>query len=255
MKKDLHIALIEFDIAWENPSANLIFLESEFEKYQGNDLIILPEMFSTGFTNNTLVAEKMDGDSVLFLQKWSKKLNCAIAGSLFIQEKNLFYNRFVFVYPDGKIEYYNKNHLFTFANEHNKISAGTKQKIINYLGWKINLLICYDLRFPVWCRNTPENFYDLSIVVANWPESRVFAWESLLTARAIENQSYFIGVNRIGKDGKNLIYNGNSKVVDPLGKNLENHDNNYILSQEFLEKIRQDFPFLKDQNQFKILKN
>jgi omega-amidase len=252
MKKDLIIVLIELDSIWENPSANLKLLDAEFGNCPKCDLIILPEMFNTGFTNNTSVAEKMDGISVLFLQKWAKKLNCAIAGSLFIQENNLFFNRFVFVSPDGKIEYYNKNHLFTYANEHEKISAGKDQKIIDYLGWKINLLICYDLRFPVWCRNTPENFYDISIVVANWPQSRIFAWESLLTARAIENQSYFIGVNRIGIDGKNLIYSGNSKILDPLGKNIANQNNTYILSQEFLEKIRQDFPFLKDQNQFKI---
>jgi omega-amidase len=253
MTKDLQIAIIELDIVWENPIANHTLLEIEFKKYTDCDLIVLPEMFTTGFTQNTAVAEKMNGSSIQFLQNWATQLQCAIAGSLLIEENNRFYNRFVFVYPDGKLEYYDKNHLFTYANEHEKIEPGKNQKIINYLGWKINLLVCYDLRFPVWCRNTPDNFYDLTLIVANWPQSRIFAWETLLTARAIENQAYFIGVNRVGKDGKNLTYNGNSKVVDALGENIEKQNKTYILSHENLEKTRQDFPFLKDQNQFNIL--
>jgi omega-amidase len=253
MKKKLQITIIELNIIWENPKENLNLLETEFEKINESDIIILPEMFTTGFTINTSVAEKMNGESIKFIQKWAKKLNSAIAGSLLIEEDKKFFNRFVFVHPNGDIDYYNKNHLFTYANEHEKISAGNSQKIVDYLGWKINLLICYDLRFPVWCRNTSENFYDLSIVVANWPQSRIYAWKSLLTARAIENQSYFIGVNRIGKDGKNLIYSGNSKVIDPLGKNIENQNNTYFLYEESLKQIRNDFPFLKDQNKFKII--
>jgi omega-amidase len=255
MKKDLQIVLIELDIIWENPIANHTLLEVEFGKYPDCDLIVLPEMFTTGFTQNIAVAQKIDGLSMQFLKKWATQLQCAIAGSLLIEENNRFYNRFVFVYPDGKLEYYDKNHLFTFANEHEKIEPGKNQKIINYLGWKINLLVCYDLRFPVWCRNTPENFYDLTLIVANWPQTRIFAWETLLTARAIENQSYFIGVNRIGKDGKNLIYNGNSKVMNALGENINKQNNCYVLSYENLKKTRQDFPFLKDQNQFKLLNN
>lgn len=252
MKDNLNVITIELDIVWENPSLNLLILEEKFNQLSNCNLIVLPEMFNTGFTQNVLLAETMNGNTIQFLKFWANQLNCAISGSLLINEDKSYFNRLVFVYPNGAIDFYDKNHLFTFANEQKNISSGKNQKIIDYLGWKINLLICYDLRFPVWCRNKLNKHYDVTLVVANWPSSRDFAWESLLIARAIENQSYYIGVNRKGVDGNKLNYSGNSIVLNALGEKQPKNDSFYTLNYTELTIIREQFPFLKDQNNFNI---
>jgi omega-amidase len=216
-------------------------------------------MCTTGFTMHPKkVAEKMDGLSVSWMQKIAKEKQTAICGSLVISTANKFYNRFVFVYPTGEIETYNKRHTFTLAGEDNVYTSGTKKIIIKYRGWKICPLICYDLRFPVWARNT-EN-YDLLIYVANWPAARVKAWDTLLKARAIENMSYVIGINRTGKDGNNYTYSGNSILIDCLGETLSSLKKNEvgIVTANFVkseqDRIREKLGFLADKDSFKIYK-
>ena len=185
MKNELKIIGIQTALIWENPKQNIAFFEKKIAPLENDvDLIVLPEMFTTGFTMNPeKVAEKMNGFSVSWMQKIAKEKQTAICGSLVISDFNKFYNRFVFVHPSGEIESYNKKHSFTLAGEDKVYTSGTKKIIIEYKGWKICPLICYDLRFPVWARNT-EN-YDLLIYIANWPVARVNAWDTLLKARAI----------------------------------------------------------------------
>ena len=261
----LTIATIQTSLIWENPEANLKMFEEKINTISSKtDLIILPEMFTTGFTMNaTALAENMNGKTVSWMQKIATKKQIAITGSLIINETSdlsqddNFYNRLVFVHPSGKIEVYDKRHTFTLAKEHETFSAGTKKIFIDYKGWKICPLICYDLRFPVWSRNT--NNYDLLIYVASWPKKRVYAWDSLLKARAIENMSYTIGVNRIGLDGNNFEYNGHSIVLDSLGENISKENNeeediiSVTLSKVNQNTIRQKLAFLNDADAF-ILK-
>jgi omega-amidase len=260
MKNELKIIGIQAALVWENPKQNIAFFEKKIKSLENDvDLIVLPEMFTTGFTMNPeKVAEKMTGFSVSWMQKIAKEKQTAICGSLVISDFNKFYNRFVFVHPSGEIETYNKKHSFTLAGEDKVYTSGTKKKIIEYKGWRICPLICYDLRFPVWARNT-EN-YDLLIYIANWPVARVTAWDTLLKARAIENMSYVIGVNRTGKDGNNYTYTGNSLLLNYLGKELSSLEKNElgIVSATFVksdqDKIRKKLGFLADKDSFKIYK-
>jgi omega-amidase len=216
----MKVALIQSQLFWENPSENRNFFEQKINSItQEIDLIILPEMFTSGFTMNPkYVAEVMSGESVSLLLKLAKSKNCAISGSLVILENNNFYNRMIFVFPDGKIEFYDKKHLFTLAGEDKVYTTGNQKKIVEYRDFKICLQICYDLRFPTFARNKED--YDLLIYVANWPKTRINAWDILLKARAVENMCYTIGVNRIGTDNNNLEYVGHSQVVDYFGTNL-----------------------------------
>jgi omega-amidase len=208
--------------------------------------------------NPEKVAEKMTGFSVSWMRKIAKEKQTAICGSLVISDFNKFYNRFVFVHPSGEIETYNKKHSFTLAGENKVYTSGTKKIIIEYKGWKICPLICYDLRFPVWARNT-EN-YDLLIYIANWPVARLSAWNTLLKARAIEIMSYVVGVNRIGKDSNNCEYSGNSLLIDYFGKKLSSLEKNElgIVAATFVksdqDKIRKKLGFLTDKDSFKISK-
>jgi predicted amidohydrolase len=220
-------ALIQTDLVWENPIENRNVLKQKINKIEDDiDLIILPEMFTTGFTMNPKpFAETMNGETVLWLKVLATDKNCAIMGSLIIIENNNFYNRLVFVFPDGKMEYYDKKNLFTPAKEDEFYTAGNEKRIVKYKGFRICLLVCYDLRFPVFCANDVN--YDLLIFVANWPEIRINAWNILLKARAVENICYTIGVNRIGYDNNNIYHNGNSQVVDKWG--------NYILEPQEME--------------------
>jgi len=251
----MKIALIQSSLFWENPAANRSHFDEKINALDHDvDLVILPEMFTTGFTMQPkTVAEDMQGETVLWLQSLAKAKNIAITGSLVIKENDSFYNRLLFVYPFGEIQFYDKRHLFTLAGEDQIYKAGNEKLIIEYKGWKICPLICYDLRFPVFARNVED--YDLLIYVANWPSSRIQAWDALLKARAIENMSYTIGVNRIGKDDNKLDYDGHSQVVDFIG--------NYILepietkgvfvvelnkSEQLL--ARKKFNFLNDQDSF-----
>ncbi len=258
MLKRMKIALIQTHLSWENPKENRIHFEAKINAIAENvDLIILPEMFTTGFTMHpTDVAESMTGETVLWLQHLAKTRNCAIVGSLVIEENNNYFNRLIFVFPDGKIESYDKKHLFTLAGEDQVYQQGNKKLIVDYKGFKICPLICYDLRFPVFSRNTED--YDLLIYVANWPKTRINAWDILLKARAIENMSYAIGVNRIGFDGNNHDYNGHSQAIDFLGNEmLSAHENEGVfivnLDKEKLVETRKKSGFLNDRDGFKLI--
>lgn len=253
----MKIALIQSDLYWENPSENRRKFELKINQIEADvNLIVLPEMFSTGFTMNASeVAEEMQGETIQWMQSVSKNRNCALTGSVIIVENGKFYNRMVFVFPSGELKWYDKRHLFSLAGENEFYSAGTEKVIIDYLDWKICLQICYDLRFPVFVRNV-EN-YDLLLYVANWPKVRTNAWDALLKARAIENLSFVVGVNRIGQDANNYEHVGHSQVIDFLG--------NYILEPQETEAVfvveldkqkmletRKKLDFLSDKDTFEI---
>jgi omega-amidase len=254
----MKIAIIQTELIWENPLENRSHLAQKITGFMEDvDLIVLPEMFSSGFTMEAKkIAETMQGETVTWLQHMAKAKNCAITGSLAIKENGKFYNRLVFVHPSGEIQHYDKRHLFTLAGEEKVYSKGNKRLIIDYKGWKICPLICYDLRFPVFARNT-EN-YDLLLYVANWPEIRIQAWDILLKARAVENMSYVIGVNRVGKDENNNHYNGHSQAIDFLGNEVlepQVTDGVFIveLDKKQLERNRKKFGFLSDKDEFKLI--
>ncbi len=254
---DLNIALFQLDLAWENGMYNRSKCELFFKKIASHcHLIILPEMFTTGFTMNPApFAESMEGLTITWLKEWSSKLETAICGSIIVSENGNFYNRFLFVKPDGEVIYYDKRHTFNMAGEGEKYVAGNRQVIIDYLGWKLFPQICYDLRFPVFARNTMN--YDAVIYVANWPKTRVTAWDTLLKARAIENMSYVLGVNRVGIDGNSLEYVGHSGAYDALGKELFDITGQegvieVTLSKPELNMTRTKLPFLKDKDSFTL---
>ena len=251
-------ALIQTDIIWENPAENRSVLEAKINSITNDiDLLILPEMFTSGFTMNpSSVAETMQGTTIFWLKNIAKAKNCAITGSLIITENKNFYNRMVFVFPDGEIQYYDKKHLFTLAGEDKVYTSGTEKVLVNYNNWKICLQVCYDLRFPVWSRNTQH--YDLLINLANWPSGREEVRQILAKARAIENQSYTIAVNPIGNDGNNLTYSGNSMLIDARGKVINNMGEGEgvmiaNLSYPKLHNFRNKFDTLKDADRFTLI--
>ncbi len=234
----MKVALIQTSLFWENPEENRAHFESIIDSIvESVDLIVLPEMFTTGFTMNpTNIAESMEGNTVIWLKSIAVRKSSAITGSVIIKENGSYFNRLLFVFPSGKVETYDKRHLFTLAGEKNAYKAGKSKLIINYKGFKMCPLICYDLRFPVFSRNVED--YDILLYVANWPETRIKAWDILLRARAIENQCFTIGVNRIGEDNNQLSYNGHSQAIDFLG--------NYLLEPQEKEGV---FIFELDKNQ------
>lgn len=248
----LRIALIQANLVWENPAANRAHLEELFKQIVKTDLIILPEMFTTGFSMNAAaLAETMQGETMDWLAQQSKRLDAAIIGSIIITENGHFYNRLIFMRPDGHFETYDKRHLFAMANEHLTYTAGTSRLEIMYLGWRICPLICYDLRFPVWSRNTTD--YDLLIYIANWPARRNEHWKALLHARAIENQAYTIGVNRVGTDATDLYYTGDTVLYSPNGDKIhEISDTEAVIQttiyKKEIEDLRTRLPFLKDRD-------
>ena len=251
----MKIALVQSSLVWENSKANRIHFESMIHAITEEvDLIVLPEMFSTGFTMNPKsVFETMEGETILWLQTVAKAKNCAITGSLVVKENNNFYNRLVFVFPTGEIQTYDKRHLFSLAGEEKVYTAGTQKLIVDYLGWKICPFVCYDLRFPVFSRNTEA--YDLLLYVANWPRVRIQAWDILLKARAVENICYTIGLNRIGIDHHNIEYNGRSQAIDFLGNPvLEPQEKEGVfiieLNKESQTATRNQLGFLNDQDAF-----
>lgn len=256
MENELRTALIQTDLVWEDAQSNRNMFEEHMKPLNGKvDLIILPEMFTTGFTMNpTSCAETMDGKSLKWLKQLAAQLNSAISGSLVIKESERFYNRLVFVQPDGTVTHYDKRHTFTLSGEDKAYCAGNKKIIITYKGWKICPLICYDLRFPVWSRNTED--YDLLIYVSNWPDKRILAWDTLLRARAIENLAYSIGVNRLGLDGEQIDYSGHSAVYDPLGNTLSYSEKKETLittlAKSTLLEHRNKLRFLHDRDQFTV---
>lgn len=259
----LTITTIQTALHWEDKKANLQMLE---EKIMGieerTELVVLPEMFSTGFSMKPAeLAETMDGETVQWMKRVAAQKKIILTGSLIIKEQDNYYNRFVWMLPNGLHGVYDKRHRFAFAGEDKEYTAGNKRLIASVKGWKINLQVCYDLRFPVWARqqSQPEGpEYDILIYVANWPEKRSHAWKTLLQARAIENQCYVIGVNRVGNDGNEIYHSGDSMVIDPLGEVLyykkDDEDVHTItLQQEQLDVIRAKLPFLKDADGFMIL--
>ena len=255
--QDLKVSLVQANQIWEDKEANLSNYSRLIENIRETDLIILPEMFHTSFSMNAEeFAEKMDDSLGLnWLKENAKEKNAAIYTSLIIEEKKHYFNRGVFVYPTGEIKTYDKRKSFGLAGEDRVFTAGTSKTIVEFRDWKIQLQICYDLRFPEIARNSiDENgnpLYDILIYIANWPEKRRIHWETLIAARAIENQCYTIGLNRVGEDGKGLIYSGDSSICDALGNVQKLTPQNeevktVVLSKSDLEKIRKDLPFLKD---------
>ena len=256
----LTITTIQTNLFWEDKAANLQVLEQKISSIeQKTELVILPEMFSTGFSMQPeTFAETMEGATVQWMQRVSEENGIILTGSVIIEEGGQYFNRLIWMLPNGQLGHYNKRHLFAYAGEDQFYTPGKKRLIASVKGWKINLQVCYDLRFPVWARQqatetNPE--YDVLIYVANWPEKRNHAWKTLLCARAIENQCYVIGVNRVGNDGNNIYHSGNSLVIDPLGQVLyhiadEEDINTITLSKEKLEEVRTRFPFWKDADDF-----
>ena len=250
--------IIQTELSWENPQENCVLLHQKIAAITETvDLIVLPEMFTSGFTMNPkAVAETMEGPSIAWLKQLAHNKDCAITGSLVIEEDGNYFNRLVFVQPDGSINTYDKRHLFTLAGEDKVYTAGSDKLVIDFRGFKICLLICYDLRFPVFARNVEH--YDLLVYVANWPKLRVQAWDILLRARAVENMCYVIGVNRVGTDGNQHQYVGHSQVVDYLGNYLlQPQDESAHFMVDFdkgvLLETRRKLAFLDDQDTFKIL--
>lgn len=257
----LHISLIQTRLFWEDKAANLLMLEEKINSIkEKTEIVVLPEMFSTGFSMNpSALAETMDDPTVQWMKKIAAEKKIVLTGSVIIQENDQFFNRLLWVLPNGTIGHYDKRHRFAFAGEDQHYSNGHKRLIAQVKGWRINLQICYDLRFPVWARqqSDDEPEYDVLLYVANWPERRNLAWKTLLTARAIENQAYVIGVNRVGEDGNGIYHSGNSMVVDPLGEVLyhKEHEEDIftiILEKNTLTEIRNKFPFWKDADDFHI---
>lgn len=251
----MKISLVQFDIIWEDISKNLEILEQKIQQIpQDVDVIILPEMFSTGFTMNPEnVAETEQGKSVNWMIKTAQQTQKAIIGSLAIKENDNYYNRLYFVFPDGSYQSYNKRHLFTLAGEDKKYTRGSEKLLVNYKDWKLCLMICYDLRFPVFSRNTED--YDALIYVANWPERRINAWDILLRARAVENMSYTIGVNRVGTDLNDNHYTGHTQVIDTLGNYIlapETKDGIFtvVLDKKQQDELREKLGFLNDRDDF-----
>ncbi|NVK53621.1 MAG: amidohydrolase [Flavobacteriaceae bacterium] len=258
MQADLQIAIVQKDLVWQDAEKNRKKLDALFASLNDVDVIVLPEMFTTGFSMHPKpIAETMDGASVSWLKEKARMLHIAIVGSIIIKEQENYYNRLLFVYPNGTIESYDKRHAFTLAGENEKYATGNEKLIVSYKGWKICPLICYDLRFPVWSRNT-EN-YDVLLYVANWPKPRIHAWNTLLKARAIENMCYCIGANRVGVDANGHEYSGNSVAIDFLGNEMtalcENKEAVLYttLVKNDLQHIRAKLPFLEDKDEFAII--
>jgi len=272
----LTITIIQPNLVWENKKANLDMLAQKIESIQEKtEVVILPEMFSTGFSMQPKqFAEKMpacrtgrDGETIQWMKKIASSKKIILTGSVIIEEDGKYFNRLIWMLPNGEYGVYDKRHLFAYADEHNHYSAGNKRLIAQVKGWKINLQVCYDLRFPVWSRQAPLSTggegqgvreYDLLVYVANWPERRSTAWKTLLQARAIENQCYVVGVNRVGDDGNKIYHSGDSMIIDPLGEILYQKANEedvftYTLQKEKVNEVREKFPFWRDADSFDIL--
>lgn len=256
--QDLKVVIVQADQKWEDKKGNFANYTSLLSAIKETDLIVLPEMFHTGFSMNVeKLGEKFEeSEGINWLKKLADDRKAAVYTSLIIQDKNEYYNRGVFVYPNGNLEYYDKRKSFCLAGEDKYFSAGNNRTIVEYKGWKIQLQICYDLRFPEIARNEIDTngdaIYDVLIYVANWPERRSLHWKSLLQARAIENQCYVIGVNRCGQDGSNLSYSGDSSIISPLGEKLIEINFNELISEKVLAykeliNTRKALPFLKDK--------
>lgn len=257
--ENLKVTVFQAYLFWENPDKNLsnLTLRLSMGVREKTDLIILPEMFNTGFTmNSEALAEDMNGKSIQWLKHTAKQYNCVVTGSLIIKENDKYFNRLIWMQPDGHHFHYDKRHLFGLGNEDEHFSPGQEKLIVNLKGWRIRLAICYDLRFPVWLRNKNAE-YDILLLVASWPDKRANHWKTLIPARAIENQSYVIAVNRVGHDGNQIYHSGHSMCIAPSGNTVyykpEDEDlYTFSINYEDLVKIRRQFPFLKDADDFII---
>ncbi|GGB10903.1 nitrilase family protein [Puia dinghuensis] len=278
MPPSLTITTIQPDLIWEDKAANLRRLETQILSIPGStELVVLPEMFSTGFSMKPeVLAEPMSGATVNWMREIAARRKIILTGSLIIEEEGRYFNRLIWMLPNGQYGYYDKRHRFAYAGENGHYTAGCKRLVASVKGWRVLLLVCYDLRFPVWSRQTPQEpedylepatdpaapgeaalEYDLIIYVANWPESRSLAWKTLLQARAIENQSFVVGVNRVGDDGNSIYHSGDSMVVGPLGELLyhgvaKEEVHTVTLEKDALEEVRKRFPFWRDADNFSI---
>jgi len=268
---DLTISIIQANLKWEDKVSNLELFAGKINSIKEKTrIVVLPEMFNTGFSMHPeVLAEKMDGDTITWMKKVAGSKNIILTGSLMIEEGGNYFNRLIWMLPDGTYGVYDKRHLFAFGHEDQHYAPGKKRLIASVNGWKINVQVCYDLRFPVWARQQNDSSpnsnesdqifpeYDVLIYVANWPERRILAWKTLLHARAIENQCYVIGVNRVGDDGHGIYHSGDSMIIDPLGeilyqKTSEEDVFTYTLQKERLDEVRSRFPFWKDADTFQI---
>jgi omega-amidase len=276
----LTISTIQTTVNWEDKTANLRHLEERIFSIPGpTELVILPEMFSTGFSMRPkALAERMDGPTLAWMQQVAARKKIILTGSIIIEEEGKYYNRLIWMLPTGQFGYYDKRHRFAYAGENEEYTAGSRRLVASVKGWRVLLLVCYDLRFPVWSRQNPPDVavpagqgiqtdppaakesdleYDLLIYVANWPERRSHAWKTLLQARAIENQCYVAGVNRIGHDGNEIYHSGDSMIIDPLGETLyhaaaKDEVFTHTLRKEDLLRVRERFPFWRDADHFSI---
>lgn len=262
---DLKITIIQTPLNWESKAANIEMLSRKISAItDSTDLIVLPEMFSTGFSMlPEKFSEAIDGPTAQWMAQQAKEKNCVIAGSFICEEKGAYYNRLVWMRPDGTCNIYDKRHLFGMANEDSFYSGGSDKLIVDLKGWKICPMVCYDLRFPVWTRNkrnakSGKSEYDVLIFVANWPARRSHPWKTLLMARAIENQSYVVGVNRVGADGNDIDHSGDSAVINPIGEVIsktkadEEITETVTINYSELEDFRKSFPVLLDADDFDI---
>ena len=257
MTANLRVTMIQSDLAWQDPATNRRSLAAHFRGLAGHtDLIVLPEMFTTGFSMEaSSLAETMAGATVAWLREESAAVGCAITGSLIVEEGGKHYNRLVWATPDGGFAHYDKRHLFRMAQEDRHYAAGDQRLVVTLKGWRVCPLVCYDLRFPVWSRNRGD--YDVLLYVANWPSRRRAAWSALLRARAIENVAYVVGVNRVGKDGNGASYTGDSVALDFLGQVLGGERGGdfvetVVLDRESLATFRRDFPAHLDADDFEL---
>lgn len=262
MPPALRLTLLQPDVLWEAPAENCARYEGLIAAevaQEASHIVLLPELFATGFSMNTALAEPMSGDTVAWMRKVAQKHRCIVGGSAMIREESGVYNRFLWMQPDGTAHHYDKRHRFAYGGEDKHFEAGDRRVIVQVMGWKLCLQVCYDLRFPVWSRNTlgPAQ-YDALIYIASWPARRAHAWKTLLPARALENQAYVVGLNRTGTDGNNLLHSGDSTLYGPDGMSLweageKPQIHTLTLSYEVLQDFRQQFPFLRDADAFSLL--
>lgn len=256
----LNVCIIQSNLHWENHQTNLDMFEEKINSIKiGTELVILPETFTTGFSMKpTVLAEEMNGKTIEWMKRLAIEKRIILTGSLFVKDGDNYHNRLIWMLPNGEYGFYDKHHLFSYAEEDQHFSAGNKRLITSVKGFKINTQICYDLRFPVWSRQSSENEFDILLYVANWPEKRNHAWKTLLQARAIENQCYVIACNRIGEDGNGIKYSGDSCIINPLGEIIVSSAYDeihlyYTIQKESIENIRNQFPFMKDKDDFLLV--
>jgi predicted amidohydrolase len=256
----LNVCIIQSCLHWENHQANLNMFEEKIEQVKaGTELVVLPEMFTTGFSMSpTQLAEEMNGKTVEWMKRIAIEKRIVLTGSIIIIENKQYFNRLIWMLPNGEFGIYDKHHLFSYAEEDKHFSAGNKRLITSVKGIKINTQVCYDLRFPIWSRLATENEYDILLYVANWPARRSHAWKTLLQARAIENQCFVIACNRVGEDGNEIKYSGDSCIINPLGEIVISKENDedflyYTIQKSEIESVRNQYPFAKDKDTFSIL--